>query len=460
MNDNDSETGPLSRALLKGFFKNNAIPSLKNFAALIDGMLIQEDDGIFKKAGEPLSLKADGDAKQPQTLLNFCESGQVSPAWKLQLIPVPGQPVPGFSISDGKGVSRLFIDHAGNIGVGTTTPKGKLDIEGVLTIGEDNNKPGIKSISFYRDAGDDKDAGKITYREGNPSSLDIIGAGKTTNDRTIKLVDHARVYGNLAVTKDATVAGGLRVTGNTTIQGRTGPVNPTGKLDIAGVLCIGLNGQKSISFARKDGSYSETVGTISYKQEGVDKARSFYGAESAAGSTSKVIKLYDNVEVSGGLKVKGRVIRKVTRNKDYMGQDKIGSFHFDTPIIVSTREMTFDKLHSETAIRIIYFDNIWAKSSGSGDKNSNIPEFKVCIKVDNNYKMDIFASYLMNCVTNRTLKVPITIFGYAKGITEGTGHKVQVYVIASFSNNGIYEISFGDTNGGWFIEVQEVMITT
>ena len=458
MNDNDSETGPLSRALLKGFFKNNAIPSVKNFAALIDGMLIQEDDGIFKKAGEPLSLKADGDAKQPQTLLNFCESGQDSPAWKLQLIPVPGQPVPGFSISDGQGVSRLFIDHAGNIGMGTTTPKGKLDIEGVLTIGEDNNKPGNKSISFYREAGDEVDAGKIIYKvDKDSSSLDIIGAGKTPNDRTINLFDHVTVQGNLAVTNEATVSGGLQVTGNTTIQGRTGPVNPTGMLDIAGVLCIGLNVQKSISFARKDGSYSETVGTISYKGEGADRALSFYGAESAAGSTTKAIKLYDNVEVSGGLKVIGSVIRKVTRNKEYKGSDKIRDILPNTPTPVLTREITFDKHHSETAVRIVYSDNIYVKYTWGSTKHA---EIKVCIKVDNKAEMDIFASFCMKEVDMYSLKVPVTIFGYTKDIIKGKGHKIQVFVIVSNSQSKIPDIFFGDPNGGWFIEVQEVMITT
>ncbi len=456
MNDNDSETGPLSRALLKGFFKNNAIPSLKNFAALIDGMLIQEDDGIFKKAGEPLSLKADGDAKQPQTLLNFCESGQDSPAWKLQLIPVPGQPVPGFSISDGQGVSRLFIDHAGNIGMGTTTPKGKLDIEGVLTIGEDNNKPGNKSISFYREAGDEVDAGKIIYKvDKDSSSLDIIGAGKTPNDRTINLFDHVNVQGNLAVTKEATLAGGLHVTGNTTIQGRTGPVNPTGMLDIAGVLCIGLNVQKSISFARKDGSYSETVGTISYKGEGADRALSFYGAESAAGPASKVIKLYDNVEVSGRLKVKGSVIRKVTRNKEYKGSDKILDILPNTPTLVLTRKITFDKHHNETAIRIVYSDNIWAKNTSS---DNDIPEFKVCIKIDDNKQMDILASFKMRDSRNNKLKSSFTVLGYAKAINQGIGHKVQVFVLPESYHYD--EIFFGDPNGGWFIEIQEVMITT
>ena len=454
MNDNDSETGPLSRALLKGFFKNNAIPTVKNFAALIDGMLIQEDDGIFKSKEGTLSIKAVGDAKQTQTLVNFCEGGQVHPAWKLQLIPVADQQH-GFSISDGKDNPRLFIDQAGNIGIGTTTPKGKLDIAGVLWIGEDKIKPGNQSISFYPAAGDEIDAGKITYIEGNPGSLDIIGAGKTTNDRTINLFDHVNVQGNLAVTKEATLAGGLQVIGNTTIEGRIGRVNLTGKLDIAGVLCIGLNGQKSICFARKDGSYSETVGTISYKGEGADKALSFYGAE-LVGSTTKVIKLYDDVEVSGRFKVNGNLIRKLTK--------KIGENNTDVwikdlnnkPIQkVEHRFIEFYKHYDDTAIRIVYYDNLMYQ----GDKNYPFLKVQVCIKIDDIEKMDIYANIGTFLYYDKGyISKSVTIFGYAIGLTGGKNHKIEVWIRIPSSEKPPSSVHFGDPNGSWVIEVEELLI--
>jgi len=88
-----------------------------------------------KQDGEPLSIAAAGDANGPQKVINFYGNlANQDPAWTLQINPRSDQSKPesaraGFSISDGLGTSRLFIDKAtGNVGIGTTEPQRKLQI--------------------------------------------------------------------------------------------------------------------------------------------------------------------------------------------------------------------------------------------------------------------------------------------------------------------------------------------
>lgn len=130
------------RSTLKSYFRKNSIPTESNFADLIDGMLNQKDDGIVKLPGDPLSIAAAGDAAGPQKVINFYGNlAEANPAWMLQLNPRSDQNKPetaqaGFSISDGQGVSRLFIDKStGNVGIGTIHPQAKLGIEGGALIG-------------------------------------------------------------------------------------------------------------------------------------------------------------------------------------------------------------------------------------------------------------------------------------------------------------------------------------
>ena len=50
------------------FFEKHAIPTASNFVDLIDSMLNQETDGVFKPSGDPLSIKGIG---TEEGLLNF-----------------------------------------------------------------------------------------------------------------------------------------------------------------------------------------------------------------------------------------------------------------------------------------------------------------------------------------------------------------------------------------------------
>ena len=148
------------RSELKAFFVKNAIPTENNFADLIEAGLNQKDDGIAKLPDDPLSLEAAGDAAGPQKAINFYRDfGDPQPAWTLSLNPRlkpqnPDTARAGFSISDGDGDSKLFIDQAtGHVGVGTLEPTDKLTIAdgslriagGSLTVeGDAVRAPGIR----------------------------------------------------------------------------------------------------------------------------------------------------------------------------------------------------------------------------------------------------------------------------------------------------------------------------
>ncbi len=133
------------RATLKGYFRKNLVPTESNFADLIDGMLNQTDDGIDKPPGDPLRIAAAGDAAGPQKLINFYGNlGDANPAWTLQLNPRSDQNDPatakaGFSISNGQGASRLFIDrNTGNVGIGTTSSPQQLSLTGGIGFANQN----------------------------------------------------------------------------------------------------------------------------------------------------------------------------------------------------------------------------------------------------------------------------------------------------------------------------------
>ncbi len=423
------------RENLKAYFKANCVPSAGHFADLIDGMLNFEEDGIFKSNDGSLSIKAVG--KATTSLLNFYASTKADkPAWLFQLNPTSAaNDMQGFSIGHELGQSRLFIDQkTGHIGIGTGSPKGKLEIAGVLCIGADL---GNISINFIKSGGDQTDAPKITYYYGGPDTdpFKIFGAGPG-GSRTINLFDHVNVNGNLTVTNLATLAGGLRVTGSATVQGN---------LEVEGVLRIGRYDRgNSISFAGDD----EGVIHHSYKIGGSDNALSIYGAGLAG---DREVKLVGDVEVPGNLHTKGNMISEVIMvNDDSFEEIDMQEMGTGNHIRLSSRSLYFTKRYLDTELRIVYSDNI--DISALHYKNKTL---KLTIGVDDSPGSLIFADiYEFDFVM---LKNPVNMFGYLKGIKPGH-HKIYVTFFALDSEKPKGKLVFGDKQNpvNWTMEVQEV----
>jgi len=193
------------RDTLKSYFRKNLVPTQGNFADLIDGLLNQKDDGIVKLPGDPLSIEAQGEPAGPQKLINFYHNlAEPNPAWTLQLNPrsdpdKPATAKPGFSIGDGQGTSRLFIEQAtGNLGIGTLSPTGRLDVAGLVRIGLDEGGTGDRSICFVRDTDDEINAGKIVYKGWSGDSMDIVGAGPSGARKT-RFFDNVEISAALQV---------------------------------------------------------------------------------------------------------------------------------------------------------------------------------------------------------------------------------------------------------------------
>lgn len=124
-----------NRKQLKSYFVKNAIPTEGNFADLVDAGLNQAEDGVFKLAGEPLSVVA-APGEQKRVLRFYTNYPAPNPDWLISLSPAqnPAEPAtvrPGFGVTDGAGNTRLYIDPStGNLGVGTNNPADKLTVTG------------------------------------------------------------------------------------------------------------------------------------------------------------------------------------------------------------------------------------------------------------------------------------------------------------------------------------------
>lgn len=121
-----------NRSTLKGYFKKGTIPTEANYADLIDSLLVQDEDGIAKPPNEPLRITAGG---TEESLLNLYRPGKTQDALVWQVKQKPAGKSSGLSIGDSTD-SRLFIEEGtGEVGIGTTTPGAKLDVNGNTNLG-------------------------------------------------------------------------------------------------------------------------------------------------------------------------------------------------------------------------------------------------------------------------------------------------------------------------------------
>ena len=207
---------------LKSYFQKNDIPTESNFADLIDGMLNEKDDGLVRMPGDPLSIEQLFTA--PPRARRSCSTSTTASTTRRRLVPqldpavhTGHSAVPGFTISDGAGTVRLFIDReTGFVGIGTTA----RSPPGCRWAGPDRprrGRLGLRSISFARDTTEDEvNAGKIAYKGSlGTQALSMVGAGKSVGTRAIKMWDNVEVAGNVVVGGTLAVGGTLTSVLNT-----------------------------------------------------------------------------------------------------------------------------------------------------------------------------------------------------------------------------------------------------
>ena len=85
----------------------------------------------------------------------------------------------------------------GNVGIGTTAPTSRLDVNGAARVNGDVLLTNANSIHLGVGVTKQTDAGRIGYETFTAGSLDIVGAGTVSGSRQIKMWDNVTVEGNV-----------------------------------------------------------------------------------------------------------------------------------------------------------------------------------------------------------------------------------------------------------------------
>ena len=167
------------RSALKGYFTKGAILTEANFTDLLDTMLNQVDDNISTLPDGPLKIISTG-AEEGLLDFYYIENNEEKLGWQVKQKPGGKS---GLSVGD-SAASRLFIESSsGNIGLGTTSPKAKLQIVGGAIM-PDAGSTETSGLLFPPDpSGGSGDRAWMRYyaRSGEAMTLEI-GTSNDTND--------------------------------------------------------------------------------------------------------------------------------------------------------------------------------------------------------------------------------------------------------------------------------------
>jgi len=421
------------RATLKSYFVKNAMPTASNFADLIEGLINQRDDGLAKPAGEPLSLQAEGDDTSQKKAINFYRSfADAKPAWALSLNPradpaKPDTARPGWSIADADGASRLFIDQStGNVGIGTVTGGYKLNVQGAVQVVHQNQDanygalflgPGDKSnlrLGYHADYS------WIQSHGAKPLAINPLG--NNVGIGTDKPRAALEVKGG-AIMPSA---------GNAATAGIQFPPDPGGGSGDAAWIRY---------YPRQGESCTLELGT---SNDADDHIALMPSGNVGIGTTDPKAKLDVNgkLQVQGDLRVQGHLIRKV-----YVATG-LGPGDATSNGQIVTRVLTFTKLYDDSAIRILYCDNLRVAGGNSSARWE--------IRIDGKSAPG-GAIYQDKYGEPGNHHDPTTIMGYATGVKAGS-HTIGIWVNGTAYPGHRLDPYTGWLNSRWTLEAQEVWI--
>ncbi|MEY4352610.1 MAG: hypothetical protein RLZZ609_851 [Cyanobacteriota bacterium] len=265
------------RQELRNSFVNNAIPTEKDFADLINASLNLAEDGVLKLADQSLGLVRQKAAATP--VLSFLEESATEATWQIQL---QSAGKAGFALADQAKTTRLFLDQTtGNLGLGTSDPKAKLTIsEQTGTLAGSNsasllidheNSGGASSIVFRSKVDRGNDFAFIQYQDKNPE-IESREAGLLTIGIQDDSTDHLALMpsGNVGIaTKTPTaklhVAGAMRVDAGLTVQGALSASGNVGIGTTTPVQKLTVEGQWGASVPKDSQSNLDSAGQIAIK---------------------------------------------------------------------------------------------------------------------------------------------------------------------------------------------------
>jgi len=207
----------------------------------------------------------------------------------------------------------------GNVGIGTNQPQGKLDVQGDIRAGNSDIYL-TKTDHDYTGIGNTAGFAAIENAV-NYDALMILGRAGTSKGRSVKLWDYLQVNGDLEVTGNITVGNGI-VTGNVGI----GTNEPQGKLDVRGDIRAG---NSDIYFTKTDHNHtgiSNTAGFAAIENAVNYDALMILGR--AGTSQGRSVKLWDYLQVNGGLEVTGNITvgNGLKINGDFELPNTVGQF--------------------------------------------------------------------------------------------------------------------------------------